>query len=140
MAVIITTMIVLFLVLISWTWNSLGGIERKTKVICMILGFVIMYVITFTIFNISKIGIRYEKQEMMKTIRNVFVTLFTIINGYVVLPYIFKKLEQINNNEIDKEKLKRSIIIILIIIILLFIFEIKYLGDIQQGILNMVNK
>ena len=33
MAVIITTMIVLFLVLISWTWNSLGGIERKTKVI-----------------------------------------------------------------------------------------------------------
>ena len=99
-----------------------------------------MYVITFTIFNISKIGIRYEKQEMMKTIRNVFVTLFTMINGYVVLPYIFKKLEQINNNEIDKEKLKRSIIIILTIIILLFIFEIKYLGNIQQGILNMVNK
>ena len=30
--------------------------------------------------------------------------IITIINGYILLPYIFKKLEQIDNDEIEKEK------------------------------------
>lgn len=140
MTVILTIMIVLFLVLIGWTWSSLGSIERKTKIICMICGLVIVYMITFIIYNISKIGIIYENQETMTTIRNVYVILFTILNGYIILPYTFRKLEQINNEEIEKEKIKKSIIIILIIIVILAIFEILYLGNSQQTILNMMNK
>ena len=140
MTVIITIMIVLFLVLIGWMWNSLGSIERKTKIICMICGIVVVYVITYIIYNISKIGITYENQEVMKTIRTVFVILFTIINGYITLPFIFRKLEQINNEDMDKEKMIRSIIILLIIIVVLAIFETLYLENSQQTILKMINK
>ncbi len=139
MTVFATIMIVLFLVLIGWTWSSLGNIETKTKIICIICGLIGTYIITFIIYNISKIGIAYENQEMMKTIRIVFVILFTIINGYLVLPYIFKKIELINNKEIDKERLIKSIVIVLIIIVILAIFEILYLGNSQQKILNMIN-
>lgn len=140
MTVILTIMIVLFLVLIGWMWNSLGSIERKTKIICMICGLVVVYVITFIIYNISKIGITYENQEAMKTVRTVFVILFTIVNGYIILPYIFRKLELINNGEMEKEKLIRNIIILLIIIVVLAIFEILYLENSQQTILNMMKK
>ena len=140
MTVILTIMIVLFLVLIGWMWNSLGSIERKTKIICMICGLVVVYVITFIIYNISKIGITYENQEAMKTVRTVFVILFTIVNGYIILPYIFKKLELINNGKMEKEKLIRNIIILLIIIVVLAIFEILYLENSQQTILNMMKK
>lgn len=140
MTVILTIMIVLFLVLIGWMWNSLGSIERKTKIICMICGLVVVYVITFIIYNISKIGITYENQEAMKTVRTVFVILFTIVNGYIILPYIFRKLELINNGKMEKEKLIRNIIILLIIIVVLAIFEILYLENSQQTILNMMKK
>lgn len=140
MTVILTIMIVLFLVLIGWMWNSLGSIERKTKIICMICGLVVVYVITFIIYNISKIGITYENQEAMKTVRTVFVILFTIVNGYIILPYIFRKLELINDGKMEKEKLIRNIIILLIIIVVLAIFEILYLENSQQTILNMMKK
>lgn len=138
MAVILTIMLVMFLVLLGWMWNSLGTIEKKTKIICIIIGLVVTYIITFIIYNISKIGIEYESKEIMKQIRNIFVLLFTIVNGYVLLPYVFRKLEQINNDNLPKEKLQKSIVILLIIIILLFIFESMYLGNRQETILRMV--
>ena len=140
MTAILMIVIVLLLVLIGWMWTSLGSIEKKTKVICMIIGVIAIYVVTFIIYNISKIGITYEDKSVMNIIRNVIVILFAIINGYIILPYIFKKLDQISYEEIEKEKLVRSIIILLIIIVIVTIFEVIYLGNIQQGILNMIHK
>ena len=92
------------------------------------------------LYNISKIGIVYENKEAMKLIQNVFVSLFTIINSYIILPYVFRKLDQINNEEIEKEQLKKSIIILVIIILAMGIFESSYLGSIQQEILSMMSK
>ena len=140
MTVIFVIIAIFALILIAWMWNSLGTIEKTTKITCMIGGFVIVYILTFIIYNISKIGITYEDVTVMKTIRTVFVILFTIINGYILLPYSFRKLEQINNEEIQKEQVMKSVIILVIIIVVLFIFEGIYLGDIQQGIINMMNK
>ena len=138
MALIIGIIIILLLVLLGWTWHNLGTIENKTKVICIVVGLVIVYIITFVIFSISKIGINYEDKEVLKTVQTIFVILFTIINGYILLPYIFKKLEQIDNDEIKKEKLIKGIVILVILFIFVAIFEISYLGKIQSGILNMI--
>ena len=142
MAVVIMSLIViiLLLVLLGWTWHSLGNIEKPTKIACIIGGLVVVYIITIVIYNISKMGIVYENKEAMKLIQNVFVSLFTIINGYIILPFIFRKLDQINNEELEKEQLKKSIIILVIILLILGIFESSYLGNIQQGILSMINK
>lgn len=137
MTVILTIMLVMFLVLIGWMWTSLGGIEKKTKIICMIIGLVVTYVLTFVIYNVSKIGIEYESKEVMQQIRNIFVLLFTIVNGYILLPYVFRKLEQINNDNLPKDKLTKSIVILLIMIVVLFIFESIYLGNRQEAILKM---
>ena len=142
MAVVIMSLIViiLLLVLFGWTWHSLGSIEKPTKIACIIGGLIVVFIITFVIYNISKIGITYENKETMKLIQNVFVALFTIINAYIILPYVFKKLEKINNDEIEKEQLKKSILVLVIIILILGIFESSYLGSIQQGILSMMSK
>lgn len=129
MAVIFIIIAIMALILLAWIWTSLGNIEKKTKILCIVTGLIIVYILTFIIFNISKIGIKYENITAMKVIRNVFVGLFTIVNGYVLLPYSFRKLEQINNDEIQKEKAKTSVIILLIVIILLFVFETIYLRN-----------
>lgn len=138
--VIILIVVILILVLLGWMWHNLGSIEKTTKCACIVGGLVVVYIITFIIYNISKIGITYENREIMKLIQTVFVSLFTVINGYIILPYTFKKLDQINNNEIEKKKVKNSIIILLIIIVVLAIFETLYLENSQQTILKMINK
>ena len=137
MAVILIIIAILFLVLLGWSWNSLGSIDKKEKIKYIIIGLVLTYLLTFIIYAISKIGIQYDNKEAMKMIRTVFVLLFTIVNGYILLPYSFKKIEKIKSKEIEEEKLKRSIIILLIIIVILLIFESIYLGNLQQGILKM---
>ena len=137
MAVILIIIAILFLVLLGWSWNSLGSINKKEKIKYIIIGLVLTYLLTFIIYAISKIGIQYDNKETMKMIRTVFVLLFAIVNGYILLPYSFKKIEKIKSKEIEEEKLKRSIIILLIIIVMLLIFESIYLGNLQQGILKM---
>ena len=112
MTVFVTIMIVLFLVLIGWTWSSLGNIETKTKIICMVCGIIATYIITFIIYNISKIGITYENQEAMKTIRTVFVILFTI---YEILSLMF--LFIINNS----------------------IYQLKEMNDYTEGSFEITN-
>lgn len=133
MAIIFIIILILFLFLLRWMWLSLGNIEKTTKIKCIVSGLVILYIVTFIIYNISKIGITYNNQEAMKMVRTVFVLLFTIINGYIILPYVFRKLEQINNDEIEKEKIRKSIIIILVVVIILAIFEILYFRDLSIG-------
>lgn len=137
MTIILIIIAVLFLVLIGWCWNSLGSIEKQDKIKYIIVGLILTYIMTIIIYSISKIGINYESKDAMKMIRVIFQLLFTIVNGYILLPYTFKKIEQIKNNTIKEEKIKKSIIILLIIIVLIFIFESMYLGNIQQEILNM---
>lgn len=140
MTVILIIIFILLLVLLSWSWHSLGDIEKKTKVAIIVGGLVIVYLITFVIFSISKIGIDYQNKDAMKLIQTIFVMLFTIVNGYILLPYVFKKLNQINNEEIEKEKIIRSLIILAIIFIIIAIFEVSYLGNMQNGILEMMKK
>ena len=140
MAVIIIIILILLLVLLSWSWHSLGNIEKKTKVAIIAGGLVIVYIITFLIFSISKIGINYQNKDEMKLIQTVFVMLFTIVNGYIILPYVFKKLDQINNEEIEKEKIIRSLIILVIVFIIIAIFEVSYLGNMQNGILEIMKR
>ena len=138
--IIILIVVILLLVLLRWTWHNLGSIENSAKCTYIVGGLVIVYIITFIIYNISKIGITYENKETMKLIQTVFVSLFTIVNSYVILPYSIKKIEQINSGKAKKEKIKKSIIILLVIIIIVGVFESLYLGSVQQGILSIINK
>ncbi len=136
MIIVVIAIIILFLVLLAWTWQSLGNMDNSKKIKFIVGGIIIVYIITFIIYTISKIGLTYNNQEAMKVIRTVFVILFTIVNSYIILPYIFRKIEQINNDEIKKEGMQKTIIIVLIIIVLLVIFETNYFAEVQHRIIN----
>lgn len=136
MVIVVIAIIILFLVLLAWTWQSLGNIDNSKKIKFIVGGLIIVYIITFIIYTISKIGLTYDNQEAMKVIRTVFVILFTIVNSYILLPYIFRKIEQINNGEIKKEKIQKNIIFVMIILVLLVIFETNYFAEVQQKIIN----
>ncbi len=140
MPVIICIIIVMFLVLLGWTWSSLEDIEKTKKIEYIIVGFVVVYIITIIIYQISKIGISYENREIMKAIQNILVLVFSIVNGYILLPYIFKKIVQIQNDEIDDKKFKKSIVILITVIIILTIIESNYLANAQNETLQIIDR
>ena len=132
--------LILFGVLIFWVWNSTKDFEDNTKKISFItIGIIILGIITFIIFNISKIGIIYPNQVILREVRKVVVFLFIPINGFISLPHIAKIKNDIIIGENDELKNKRRIIILLIIIIVAFVFEIFYFKNFQDGIIQMLN-
>ena len=140
MPIIITIMIAMFLILISWTWHNLENIKKIKKIITMIVLFVLIYIVTLIVFNISKSDILYNSKEAMENVKTILVLLFTMVNGLIIMPFIAKILNKISCNNIDYKDAKKSFLVIFILFIIVIIFECGYLKDIQNGILNVYNK
>ena len=103
MPLIIIIIMAIYLVLIAWTWQSLGNIDKMKRVVLILIGIILSYIITLIVFNLSKSGIDYgniSTKDMMKTL---LISTFTGINGIIILPYISKLLSKINDGEIDKD-------------------------------------
>ena len=139
MPVIITLIIAIFLILISWTWHNLGNIDKTKKILTIVISLILIFIVTFIVFNISKEGVQYESQQQMGDVQNVLVVLFTFINGLLIIPAIAKTLNKIFENEIDKNKAQQKFIIIFVIFIIIMIFECGYMKNIQQDILKIYN-
>lgn len=132
--------IILFAVLGVYTWQKLGNIEKKTKIIYIVVGLLIVAFITLILFNISSANIEYEKIEMKNDIRKMLVLIFTPVNALFLMPSFAKILNEIKNDEIEKEKLKFRILKILIIFVIVLIIEYNYLVNTQIGIMEIYKK
>ena len=132
---------VLFGVLIAWTWNNSKSFQTNNKKITFILvGLAILFIITFIIFSISGIGISYPNNEIMKQVRKIAILIFMPVNGFLSLPHIANIKAEVEKGNYEQEKLKRRIIIFGIVWLILIIFEIIYLKDFQNGIIQISNK
>lgn len=140
MVFIIITIIIIHFILIAWTWQSLGFIDKTKKVAFILIGIILMYGITQIIFQIAKSGIDYKSAEVQNSIQNILVAIFTGINGIIAMPQIGKQIDKIKEEQIEKEKLIKKIIILIIIFILCLIFESKYIKDTQEGILKIYQR
>ena len=138
-SIIYVVIAILFLVLIAWTWNVLGEIEKSKKIAYIVISLIIMMLITFLIATISEMGIKYENEEMKVPVRNLLLAVFTPINGFIVIQYIAKILGNINAGTIDEEKAKKKFAIIFIIFLIVAIIECAYMKNIQGGIISMYN-
>ncbi len=139
MAIIIIVTIVLFLVLIGWTWSNLGNVDKAKKIGYLLSSIVIMAVITLIIFSISKSGVNYENENMVGPVRLLLVAIFTALNGFVVIQYVARILGRINEQTIEQEEAKKKFIIILVVFIVVAIIECSYMKNIQLDILNMIS-
>lgn len=139
MLVIIIITTILFFILSEWTWHNLEDMKRIKKILYIIFGILIMYLITLIVFNISKSQIQYNSQDGMIHIKNILVLVFSSINGLIVMPYVANIITKIQKNIISIKLLKINIIIIFTIFILCLVIECNYLKNIQHGIINIYN-
>lgn len=139
-AMIYVIIIVLFLVYISWTWNSTHSFEGKIARISYILvGTAVITFVTYIIFLISKNGINYPVKEMIGATRNIILLTFVPINGFLILPQIANTLGKVKKDEITPEQFKKRLVIFIIAIIVIVVFECSYFKGIQNGIIEFIN-
>ena len=136
MTFIIIMIIIIYLLVIGWTWTSLEDAEKPKKLLIIFAGMVAVFLITQIVFSISKGGVTYENREIEKSVRQLIVLLFTGLNS-LVLPFLSKNFKKKANGEIDDNVFKVRIIIILVIFLICLFLECGYMKDIQEGILNV---
>ena len=137
MTFIIMTAILMYFILIAWTWQSLGSIEKTKKVVIILIGIILIYGITWIVFQTTKPGMDYQNIEMQNSVQNMLVAIFSGINGIIVMPQIAKILDKIEENEIEQEQFIKRIGILVIIFVICLIFERGYMRDTQEGILKV---
>ena len=131
--------IILFIVLGIIIYNGLNGIDLKKKIIIFIFEIIVCLIFTMILFNISSLGIEYPNSQSREIALKILVTIFTPMNGIILLPNITRLINESQNGEIDKEECARKLKKTLIIFILLIIIEFVYLKNTQIGILSNYN-
>lgn len=137
MPFIIIITIAIYIILITWSWKSLGNIERTKKIITIAIGIIAIYLITWFVFNISKQGIVYENEQIASSIGKVIISIFAGVNGLIIMPFIGKLLDKVNEDEIEKQVFSRKILIIVVIFLSILWLECGYMKDTQEGILKI---
>ena len=138
-ALISIILIILFIVLGIIIYNGLNGMDLKKKIIIFIFEIIVCLIFTMILFNISSLGIEYPNSQSREIALKILVTIFTPMNGIILLPNITRLINESQNGEIDKEECARKLKKTLIIFILLVIMEFVYLRNTQIGILNNYN-
>lgn len=132
--------ILIFVVSIVWTWHNLGNIEKPRKVVFIIIGLLITYVLTMLLYNIAKPDITYPSEEIRNVVANTLKLVFTGLNALIFLPLIANVLDKILEEEIEKTQAKRRIVIILVIFVVCIFVEKGYIESTQEGIINIYNE
>ena len=132
--------ILIFVVSIVWTWHNLGNIEKPRKVVFIIIGLLITYVLTMLLYNIAKPDITYPSEEIRNVVANTLKLVFTGLNALIFLPLIANVLDKILEEEIEKTQAKRRIVIILVIFVVCIFVEKGYIESTQEGIMNIYNE
>ena len=138
-AFMIIIVIALFMVLLGFTWYRLEAYEGMEKVITCVAGILLSWGITTILFSISSNGMEYLNEEVEREISKILVLVFTPINGIVFMPYVAKIMSKVRFDEMNKQEAVKKILIFCVIILAVFFVEVKYLENIQIGILNVAN-
>ena len=138
MPLVIITIIITFLVLIIWTYRSLGNIETSKKVIYIIAQLVVVFIATYITYEISKNNIEYPNGTAKTYIQNTLVFIFTGINGLFVMPLFSRQIEVAFQENSISSKLIKTALICLGILVILLLFECGYMTTTQQGILRIM--
>lgn len=140
MTLVLITIVILYLVCALWTWHSLGRLEPTKKIAFLILGIIMTYLITLLTFHLSKGEITYPTQEIYHSMKQLMILVFTGLNSCMMLPFLARQIDRVNEEEISREVAMKRILIFFVVILFVLWIESSYMQSTQQGILKILEK
>lgn len=138
MGILYFTSVIFLFVIIAFTWYALDQLEFSEKVLFIVIGLLVAFIVTTFLFNISARNIEYPAEGMMESIRKVTILAIMPINAILFMPYIGKEIGKLKFDEITQEHFAKQMIILTLLLIVLAVFEYKYLIKFQVGILDIM--
>lgn len=135
-----STALIAFIVIINLAsifviYKVLSNIELKNKIILVVIGEIVMYVILFIVYGISSAGVN---ETIVNSSRQIILFTFLPINIICIELPIMLSLKKLQQGDIDNDKFNRRMAKTLIIGIIILILEFNYIKNIQTGISNFI--
>ncbi len=136
MTVIKVIAFVIFVISCVTIYHNANSFEPIKRIIYIVAGMLIMYLITTVICNIKTSGIVVQSEEALKDTVHVLKIIFVPINAMIGTSVLCNILGKLKDKIIDIEKAKKRLIIFLIIFVLILIFEANYIGNFITDLLG----
>ena len=137
MPIILLFILILNIVSIVLMYYSLGDLGKKEKLIYIVVGTAIMYIITSIVYWFSTRGI--EVTEVSERGKDLITFLFVPINGIIMLPLLAKSYSKLKYGNLDKNVFLKRGIVLAVILLIVLIIECIYFKNVQQEVVNMLN-
>lgn len=137
MPIILLFILILNIVSIVLMYYSLGDLGKKEKLIYIVVGTAVMYIITSIVYWFSTRGI--EVTEVSERGKDLITFLFVPINGIIILPLLAKSYSKLKYGNLDKNVFLKRGIVLAVILLIVLIIECIYFKNIQQEVVNMLN-
>ena len=131
---------ILFVFFVVFAWNSTKDFETPVMRLSYIgVGTLFITVLTLIIFQFSRIGINYPKEEMIGEVRKIILLVFIPINGLIILTQSANIISILKSEIITKKNKEKRLKIYAIIFLIMIILECVYFKNIQNGMINFIN-
>lgn len=111
-------------------------IDKKEKLIFIVVGIAIMYVTVSIVYGLSVKNI--EETRLVELAKNYMIFTFVPVNAILVLPFFASSYKYLKLGRLKKENFRNRTILLVAILLIILIIEFFYFQDIQTGILNIV--
>lgn len=135
MWVIVLTVILLYFILVLWTNANMYAFDKKVRVVSILIGIVITFVISVLLVLTSGVpNVRHEIRIVMN-IGNIL--LFSAINALITIPTITKVFNRKKIKELSNRQVRNRIGIRIMIFVVMLFVEISYLHSFQNMMMKM---
>lgn len=121
------------------TYRFLGNqMEKKEKGIFIIIGIALMYILVTFVYWLSTKSVNLG--EVANEGQNLITFAFVPVNSMVILPFLASSYKYLKSGKMEGEIFKHRVILLAVVLVVVLVIEFFYFKDIQNGILNLVNK
>ena len=119
-------------------YKCLGIESKKEKLIFVVMGTALMYILTSIIYWISTKDI--QMTEVSERGKDLIIFLFVPTNAILTLPLFAKSFSKFRDGRIDGKILRNRGVLLIILLAIILIFECIYFKNIQQQVVNMITE
>lgn len=134
MPIIIIISLILYFIVANSIYHAMPEIKKEKKLIYIIIGFFLLFLITYILTNLSAQQASQIEEEKLSIAKRTAIYLMAPINSFILMP-IGRAISKCKEKKLTKEKLKKRIAVIIFLFILCLILEKSYIQNFIQGLL-----
>lgn len=137
MVLICAISLVVYIIATIMIYHNLYNYDKSNKIRIIVVGYIITFILTLVLCNISKSGINTNSNNLT-IVNNTSILLFSPINAIIAIPYVCNLLNKYKKDIITKTQLQTKIIIFCIILLIILLLEVGYIKEFEVNLLKSV--